>query len=177
MTKPQKKTKRNANVPATPATGRGTLGLAVAALAVAILAAGGFWWSKGRHTDAPLADAPTAGANATNLPAPGATSNARFEKLQGKWLRPDGGYILEIRSAAADGKLDVGYFNPRSINVAKAVALQDGQSVKVFVELRDVNYPGSTYTLVYDAERDQLNGIYFQAVQQQQFEVVFERVK
>ena len=146
-------------------------------MAVAVLAAGGFWWNKGRHTEAPTAVAPTAVANATNLTAGGSSSSARFEKLQGKWLRPDGGYILEIRSATAEGKLDAGYFNPRPINVAKAVALQDGQAVKVFVELRDVNYPGSTYTLVYEAESDQLKGIYYQAAMQQQYEVFFERVK
>ena len=146
-------------------------------MAVTVLAAGGFWLSKGRHTAAPSTDAPLAVANATNPPASASSSNARFEKLQGKWLRPDGGYILEIRSATADGKLDAGYFNPRPINVAKAVALQDGQMVKVFVELRDVNYPGSTYTLVYEAESDQLKGIYYQAAMQQQFEVFFERVK
>jgi hypothetical protein len=45
----------------------------------------------------------------------------------------------------------------------------------VFVELRDVNYPGSTYALTYDAERDQLKGIYYQAAMQQQFEVFFVR--
>jgi hypothetical protein len=177
MSKPRKNTKRNTNPPASPATGKATLRLAVLALAVAIVAAGGLWWSKGRHTDAPIAVAPPTATNATNLPAPGASSNAKFEKLQGKWMRPDGGYILEIRSATAEGKLDAGYFNPRPINVAKAVALQDGLAVKVFVELRDVNYPGSTYTLVYEAESDQLKGIYYQAAMQQQYEVFFERVK
>jgi hypothetical protein len=146
-------------------------------MAVAVLAAGGFWLSKGRHTAPPSSGAPQAVANATNPPAPVASSNAKFEKLQGKWLRPDGGYILEIRSVTPDGKLDAGYFNPRPINVAKAVALQDGQTVKVYVELRDVNYPGSTYTLVYEAESDQLKGIYYQAAMQQQYEVFFEREK
>jgi len=176
MSKP-KKAKRNANPPSSAATGRRFPRLGAVVIAVAVLAAGGFWWNKGRHTEAPTAVAPTAVANATNLTAGGSSSSARFEKLQGKWLRPDGGYILEIRSATAEGKLDAGYFNPRPINVAKAVALQDGQAVKVFVELRDVNYPGSTYTLVYEAESDQLKGIYYQAAMQQQYEVFFERVK
>lgn len=176
MSKPQN-SKRNAKPSAPVAGKRALLPLAAVLLAVAALAGGSFWWSRGRHTDAPPVVAPPTLADATNLPAPGAASNAKFEKLQGKWMRPDGGYILEIRSAAADGKLDAGYFNPRPINVAKAVALQDGQAVKVFIELRDVNYPGSTYTLVYEAGSDQLKGIYYQALQQQQFEVYFERVK
>src|SRR5690349_10593320 len=40
---------------------------------------------------------------------------------------------------------------------------RDGNATKVFVELRDVNYPGSIYTLTYEASSDQLKGIYYQA--------------
>ena len=47
--------------------------------------------------------------------------------------------------------------------------------LQVFVELRDVNYPGSTYTLNYDPATDRLEGLYFQAVQQQNFKVLFIR--
>jgi hypothetical protein len=49
--------------------------------------------------------------------------------------------------------------------------------VKVFIELRAPNYPGSTYTLTYDPQQDQLQGAYFQAVQQQNFNVNFVRMK
>jgi hypothetical protein len=49
--------------------------------------------------------------------------------------------------------------------------------VKVFIELRDVNYPGSTYTLAYDPVSDQLKGDYFQAALRQTFDVFFTRVK
>jgi hypothetical protein len=52
----------------------------------------------------------------------------------------------------------------------------DGR-IQVFVELRDVNYPGSTYTLIYDPEQDRLNGYYYQAVQKVTFDVVFIRKK
>ena len=52
-----------------------------------------------------------------------------------------------------------------------------GMPRKFFIELRDVNYPGSTYTLTYDLASDQLKGIYFQAAEQQRFEVAFVRVK
>ncbi len=38
-----------------------------------------------------------------------------------------------------------------------------------------MNYPGSTYKLVYDPGRDVLGGLYFQAVQQQTFDVEFVR--
>ena len=100
-----------------------------------------------------------------------------FDKLNGRWLRPDGGYVLEIRSVDASGKIDAAYLNPRPISVAKAEATRDGSTLKVFIELRAPNYPGSTYTLTYDPQRDQLAGIYFQAVQQQNFDVNFVRMK
>ncbi len=124
-------------------------------------------------SSAPL---PPAG-NAVNAPAPSSTSDTAFAKLPGKWLRPDGGYILEIVSVAPDGTLDAAYLNPRPIHVAKAVASQAGGSVKAFIELRDVNYPGSTYTLTYDPAKDQLQGNYFQAAIRQDFDVFFTRVK
>jgi hypothetical protein len=59
-----------------------------------------------------------------------------FEKLSGRWLRPDGGYILEIRDVDPRGKIDALYFNPRPINVAKAEATRDGSKINVLVELR-----------------------------------------
>jgi len=104
-------------------------------------------------------------------------ANGGFDKLNGRWLRPDGGYILEIRAVDAGGKIDGVYLNPKPINIAKAEATRDGPTVKVFVELRAPNYPGSTYTLTYDPQQDQLRGIYFQAVQQQNFNVYFVRRK
>jgi hypothetical protein len=100
-----------------------------------------------------------------------------FDALNGRWLRPDGGYVLEIRSVDASGKIDGVYLNPKPINIAKAEATRDGSTLKVFVELRAPNYPGSTYTLTYDQEHDQLQGIYFQAVQRQNFNVYFVRMK
>lgn len=103
--------------------------------------------------------------------------NGGFDNLNGRWLRPDGGYVLEIRSVDSSGKIDAVYLNPKPINIAKAEATRDGSTLKVFVELRAPNYPGSTYTLTYDQEHDQLQGIYFQAVQQQNFNVYFVRMK
>ena len=100
-----------------------------------------------------------------------------FDALKGRWLRPDGGYVLEIRAVDTGGKIDAGYFNPNPINIAKAEATRDGSTVKVFVELRAPNYPGSTYTLTYDPQLDQLRGIYFQAVEQQNFNIFFVRIK
>jgi hypothetical protein len=97
--------------------------------------------------------------------------------LKGRWQRPDGGYVIEIKNIDQLGKMEVAYFNPRPIHVAKADAARDGSTIKVFIELRDVFYPGSTYHLTYDPKSDQLKGTYFQAALKQTFEVVFDRLK
>jgi hypothetical protein len=49
--------------------------------------------------------------------------------------------------------------------------------IKVEIELRDTGYPGSSYTLLYDPYKDALLGFYYQAVQKQNFDVVFVRMK
>lgn len=72
---------------------------------------------------------------------------------------------------------DAVYFKPIPIGVAKVEASRDGAFTKVFIELRDVNYPGSTYTLAYDPGSDQLKRNYYQAVERQRFDVVFERIE
>jgi hypothetical protein len=110
-------------------------------------------------------------------PAPAVSSNPAFEKLKGNWQRTDGGYLLGINTVRPGGIMDATYANPQPIRVSKAEASQDGERTKVFIELRDVNYPGCTYALTYNPATDQLAGIYFQASMQQQFEVIFERVK
>jgi len=50
-------------------------------------------------------------------------------------------------------------------------------SARVIIELRDVNYPGSTYNLTYDPADDRLKGIYFQAAVMQAFDVYFVRLQ
>jgi len=92
-------------------------------------------------------------------------------------LRPDGGYILVIRSAAPDGKLDAAYFNPRPIHVARAGWKSRDRRLSIFVELRDVNYTGSTYCLQFLDAKDQMAGTYFQAAQQMTFDVEFVRMR
>jgi hypothetical protein len=124
------------------------------------------------------------GSPLPSLAVPGGQSAATavtvtdgFRPLRGRWLRPDGGYILDIRDVDASGKIDAVYLNPRPIHVARAEATSDGATLQVFVELRAPGYPGSTYTLRYEPQRDQLEGSYFQAALQQRFEVVFVRMQ
>jgi uncharacterized protein (DUF2147 family) len=111
------------------------------------------------------------------LMAPAVGADQGYEALVGRWVRPDGGYILEIRKVAADGAIDAAYLNPRPINVSKARATRDGATLRMFVELRGPNYPGSTYSLTYDPKRDQLYGVYYQALQGQSFNVEFVRAR
>lgn len=141
-------------------------------LTVTIIAAVAFFLLRGRQTVAQSSPPP---ATKESAAAPGA--KGEFDRLKGRWRRPDGGYVLEIREIDASGKMVAAYFNPRPINVSQAEASQEGAATKVFIELRDTNYPGSTYTLIYDPGDDQLKGVYFQAALQQSFDVVFVRLK
>ena len=147
-----------------------TVVLAVGILATALLLRGGGPGGAGSTPASPDAQG-TQGAAIT------VATGADFRTLHGRWLRPDGGYILEVRDVDAGGAVEAVYLNPRPINVARAEAAREGSTLKLFVELRAPGYPGSTYTLRYDPARDRLEGIYFQAAMGQSFEVVFVRTK
>ena len=141
---------------------RGLPRAVVLLLGLALVAGLGYWAWKRQHPDGSISSG----------------TAVSFQKLTGRWLRPDGGYILEIKSVNdTTGQMDAGYFNPNPINVSKAEASREGATVKVFVELRAPNYPGSTYTLTYDPATDHLTGMYFQAALKQQFDVDFERAQ
>lgn len=101
-----------------------------------------------------------------------------LKKLEGRWLRPDGGYVLEIKRAEEDGRLEAAYFNPQPIHVARAQATRMGSYVKVEVELRDVGYPGCLYTLLLEpGKEDALRGTYYQAALQETYDIQFDRLK
>jgi hypothetical protein len=97
--------------------------------------------------------------------------------LLGNWVRPDGGYTITIRGVDTTGKLQASYANPSPLPFSKAEVARDGKAVKLFFELRAAGYNGSTYKLTYDAAADRLVGIYYQAVQRKEFDVVFQRAK
>ena len=100
-----------------------------------------------------------------------------FAVLKGRWVRPDGGYVIEIQSIGSGGQMQAAYYNPKPINVSRAEATRSGAAVTVFIELRGPGYPGSTYTLIHDPKSDELKGIYHHAGLQQDFDVVFVRSK
>jgi len=126
-------------------------------------------------TTVATAPAPAATTPVATAPGPAKPTANGFEKLVARWLREDGGYILEVRSVSPQGAVDASYYNPRPINVAKAEAFRENGALTLFVELRAPNYPGSTYRLVYDPASDTLVGTYFQALQKQTFDVSFVR--
>jgi len=126
------------------------------------------------HVAGPLPPAIAQEGAAENAP-PAAEANPL--KLEGKWLRSDGGYVLELTDIGFTGTLTASYRNPKPINVSQAAWRLEEGLVIVAVELRDVNYPGSTYTLAHFPDRDILAGYYYQAAQDRNFEVVFERLK
>ncbi len=97
--------------------------------------------------------------------------------LGGRWQRPDGGYVIEIRGADRAGQLAAGYFNPNPIHVARAEWKSVHGRLAVFLELRDRNYPGATYRLDYAPESDTLRGTYHQPLVGQSFEVEFARAQ
>jgi hypothetical protein len=130
------------------------------------------------------AAAPAAQPAKATAAAPAATAAAAtagvpfaFDKLKGRWGRLDGGYVLELRSVDSTGKLNAAYFNPSPINVSQALVMTEGGQPKVFVELRDTNYPGCVYKLTYIPQSDQLAGQYFQASMQQTYDVTFVRLQ
>ncbi|GAB4343866.1 MAG: hypothetical protein Kow0099_22710 [Candidatus Abyssubacteria bacterium] len=149
-------TRREENLDINPRSApvRKKRGLIIVLVALGVvIAAAGAWWSLSRG------------------------ANVDIERITGRWIRPDGGYVIEIRDVDESGKMDAAYYNPRSIHIAKAQASREGSTIKLYIELRDVNYPGSHYVLSYDPKTDQLNGTYYQAVAKETYEIFFERMK
>lgn len=120
-----------------------------------------------------LAQGPTpAGKAVATAVAPGAVE---LDKLTGAWVRPDGGYVILIKGAAANGELQASYFNPNPLPFATAMARRDGEALRVTFELRAGGYNGSIYELRYDAATDRLTGTFYQAVAKQTYGVQFSR--
>jgi hypothetical protein len=122
------------------------------------------------HAIAQSPAGPPAAAALADAPA-----KTEFDLLKGAWVRPDGGYTIAIASVASSGQIDASYYNPNKLPFAKALAYREGMTTRVSLELRAGGYNGSTYELVYDRATDRLKGVYYQAVAQQKFDVVFVR--
>jgi hypothetical protein len=125
---------------------------------------------------APATPPPATSAAPAAAPAPAKPAVPEaVQKLMGRWLRADGGYVLELRKADLSGVVEAAYFNPKPINVSRAIWMQGGAGLQVMVELNDVGYPGATYVLSHDAATDRLVGQYNQPAMQQTFDIEFTR--
>jgi hypothetical protein len=108
-------------------------------------------------------------------PAPAAAVDKN--RIAGTWERTDAQYQLVISDITSDGMMKAQYLNPNPINVSKSNWVDGKDVISVFVELRDVNYPGSNYALTYFPDRDMLIGKYFQAVEGVTYDVAFARAR
>lgn len=108
---------------------------------------------------------------------PGSAGKIDKQRLVGRWVRPDGGYVLELKEIEKDGTVKAAYLNPRPINVSRAEIRRTEGELSLLIELRDVNYPGSTYNLRYDPATDRLEGTYFQAVHGETYRIEFIRAR
>lgn len=157
------------DLPRVPESGARAIGFAALVVGMGFLA--GCGPSAPPVESSPRPDPPPAAESGR-----GTSTAPEASKLVGRWLRPDGGYVLEIRGVdAGSGKLEATYLNPQPIHVARAEARTEAGRLTVFVELQDVNYPGSTYRLTYFPPKDLLFGTYYQAKLGESFEVEFVR--
>jgi hypothetical protein len=140
-------------------------------IGIACLLAG--MWSIAVLTGCDQGKPPAEGKATVQAPA---QMTGAFERIKGKWMRSDGTYVLEFKQLLKDNALEVAYFNPGPIHVGKARMYEERGFTKVFVELQDVNYPGSRYTLILDAEKPRMVGNYYQATQQVDYEVAFDKM-
>lgn len=146
--------------------------LSIVIVVIAVASIGGVLWRTYN------ADKIT--TSSTSTPSPQQTqTKADKDLLVGRWTRTDsdGAYVIEIKSAGDDGKLEASYFNPGPIKVGHAEWQKKNNGLMVIVELRDVNYPGSTYTLNFIPSENRMTGNYFQAVEGTNFDVEFVRTR
>ena len=143
------------------------LRLLTAVVVIAAAVTVGLWFFRGRRAanDQPV----------TGRATPTAVTAEQVQSIVGRWRRPDGGYVIDIRGLDPAGRLDVAYYNPRSINVSQTEVVQTPRGLHIFIELRDEGYPGATYRLDYDRDSDAMTGIYFQPSVNQSFNIVFVR--
>lgn len=147
-------------------SGKKRLALFIVVLAVVIVVAG-VWLLRSQWI---VDEHPSGGG-----PTTAAVKSEQVETIVGRWRRPDGGYIIEILGLDNAGNLNVAYYNPRPINVSQAQVVQGRSGLHIFIELRDIGYPGATYNLDYDSQKDFLKGVYFQPSVNQSFDVIFVR--
>ena len=125
--------------------------------------------NSGEPKDSPTISKPDTEPVVTKIDAP-------LDTILGRWLRPDGNYVIQINSIDSKNQIDAQYFNPRPIKIARA-ELIPGDNYRIFIEFDDEGYKGSSYDLIYDPAQDALSGKYFQATYGQTYQIGFVRLK
>jgi hypothetical protein len=97
--------------------------------------------------------------------------------IKGIWGRTDGAGEINISEVLDNGLLKATFCNPKSINIEKAVWTNSSDVLRIYILFREDNYPGSSFTLNYMAEKDLLLGMYFDALANESQTVTFKRVK
>jgi hypothetical protein len=97
--------------------------------------------------------------------------------LIGEWSRTESPCLMKITETYDSGKLELTYFDVKSINTGKTYWLLKGTFLSLVVELLDENNPGSYYKLNYISERDVLVGDYYEVINGITYPVEFVRTK
>ncbi|WP_281322931.1 hypothetical protein [Flavobacterium aestivum] len=97
--------------------------------------------------------------------------------IKGLWGRTEGVGEINISEVRDNGLLKATFCNPKSINIEKAVWTNSSDVLRIYILLREDNYPGSSFSLNYIAEKDLLLGVYFDALTNISYTVSFKRVK
>src|SRR5215475_3216301 len=102
----RRKTKK-ANNPPAPTVGRRKFPLAATLVLVfAVVGALGFWRMGSRPTETQPTVAAATETPGGQTPASEVGAAPEFQRLKGRWQRPDGGYIVEVKSVDDSGRMD-----------------------------------------------------------------------
>jgi hypothetical protein len=179
-----KRNQRKRTVPGiveSPSTQRRWKWMLAGIFVLALVCTAGLIASWLRDKDAATASLPAPGQQSAGQSTDGPSQNVlpqtERQKLVGSWRRADADYVLEIKRVAPDGQIDAAYLNPKPIHISKAVTTSESGKTTVMVELNDRLYPGSYYTLTYNASDDRLSGVYHHLGVHQNFDVVFIRME
>lgn len=129
------------------------------------------WFATGTHISK---------TQSVNHPIPnaGQAQAPDYGPLIGQWQRSDdNGQLLQINGVGTDGRIDCAYSNPHPVDVAHAETITKGDTIELFLELKDKGYPVAAYQLLYHPDRKILTGLYYQRADGIRYGVTFTRKK
>jgi hypothetical protein len=97
--------------------------------------------------------------------------------IKGVWGRTDAVGEINISEILDNGLLKTTFYNPKMINIEKAIWTNSSDVLRIYILFREDKYPGSSFSLNYLPEKDLLLGVYFDALTNESYSVAFKRVK